>query len=486
MPMHGFHRNRNRILAGGGEKGYTNGIRADPSPKQTNPKNAREDAMPPKKQKYQPFSSHNFRAIPQLQNISEKHLHEIETVANIIPFKTNNYVVEELIDWNNIPDDPIYTLTFPRRELLKPAHFKTISAAVKNGLPPDDLRTVARGIQKKLNPDPSGQSANVPVLKGRRLHGAQHKYRETVLFFPQAGQTCHAYCTFCFRWPQFSGLTQSKFMAKESGPIAEYIRLHPLVTDLLVTGGDPMIMGADTLAGYLEPFLEVDTLRTIRIGTKSLTYWPYRYLTDPDADDILRLFERVVKSGRNLALMAHFNHPVELSTNAVEKAIRRIQNTGAQIRTQSPLLKHINDKPRIWNELWRRQVDLNCIPYYMFVERDTGAKQFFAVPLRRCWQIFREAYQRVSGLCRTVRGPTMSATPGKVQIMGVTEVEGEKVFVLTFIQGRNSEWVERPFFAKYNREATWLKDLRPAFGEEEFFFERELKGMLSHRVSPMG
>lgn len=440
------------------------------------------------KPKYQAYGAKNFRNIKQIQDLPEENLHEIEAVSHVLPFKTNNYVIDELIDWSNIPDDPIYTLTFPRRELLRASHYRAISTAMNSGLDEDGLRDVARRIQTKLNPDSSGQSANVPLLNGKKLHGAQHKYRETVLFFPQAGQTCHAYCTFCFRWTQFSGLTSSKFVGKESSPVAEYIEGRPQVTDLLVTGGDPMIMNAKALAGYLEPFLSpsIPNLRTIRIGTKTLAYWPYRYLTDPDSDDILRLFERIVKTGRNLAVMAHFNHPVELSTKAVAEAIRRIQSTGAQIRTQSPLLRHINDKPRVWNEMWRKQVDLNCVPYYMFVARDTGAKHFFAVPLRRCWQIFREAYQRVSGLCRTVRGPVMSATPGKVQIIGVTEVKGEQVFVLTFIQGRNSEWVERPFFAAYDKNATWLKDLRPAFGEDEFFFERELKGMLSDRLAPMG
>lgn len=444
--------------------------------------------MPPAKPKYQAFSSHNFRTIPQIQDLPEAMKKEIETVAHIIPFKTNSYVVNELIDWKNIPDDPIYTLNFPRRELLRAAHYKRMSAAMNKNLSESALREEARAIQKKLNPDPSGQSANVPLLNGRRISGAQHKYRETVLLFPQAGQTCHAYCTFCFRWPQFSGLVNAKYAAKESEPLVEYLKTHPMVTDLLLTGGDPMIMNAATLTGYIEPFLSADlpNLRTIRIGTKSLSYWPYRYLNDPDSSDILRLFEKVTKSGRNLALMAHFNHPVEMSTKAVEKAIRRIQDTGAQIRTQSPLLRHINDKPRIWNDLWKRQLDLRCIPYYMFIERDTGAKHFFAVPLRRAWQVFREAYQRLSGLCRTVRGPVMSATPGKVQIIGVTELMGEKVFVLTFIQGRNSQWVERPFFAKYDKTATWLHDLQPAFGDKEFFFEKELKGMLSSRVSPMG
>ena len=74
-------------------------------------------------------------------------------------------------------------------------------------------------------------------------------------------------------------------------------------------------------------------IRDSRIGTKSLAYWPYRYLTDSDSDDIIRLFEEINKSGKNLSIQAHFNHPRELSTDAVKQAILRIKNTGAQIRT---------------------------------------------------------------------------------------------------------------------------------------------------------
>jgi len=181
--------------------------------------------------------------------------------------------------------------------------------------------------------------------------------------------------------------------------------------------------------------------------------------------------------------MAHFNHPVELSTSAVEKAIKRITETGAQIRTQSPLLRNINDKPELWSEMWRKQVNMNCIPYYMFVERDTGSKNFFELPLVEAWEIFREAYQKVSGICRTVRGPSMSANPGKVQMLGVSEINGEKVMTLRFLQGRNPDWVCKPFFAKYDEKATWLNELKPAFGEKEFFFEKEINELVEQYES---
>nr|WP_255216860.1 hypothetical protein [Pseudenhygromyxa sp. WMMC2535] len=118
-------------------------------------------------------------------------------------------------------------------------------------------------------------------------------------------------------------------------------------------------------------------------------------------------------------------------------------------------------------------MSLGCVPYYMFIERDTGPKGYFEVPLVRAWEIFRDAYSQVSGLARTVRGPSMSAFPGKVAIDGVTEVAGEKVFALQFLQARDPSWVRRPFFAAYDPEASWLGDLRPAFGRERFFFEEE-------------
>jgi hypothetical protein len=79
--------------------------------------------------------------------------------------------------------------------------------------------------------------------------------------------------------------------------------------------------------------------------------------------------------------------------------------------------------------------------------------------------------QQLSGLARTARGPSMSCHPGKVEIQGVAEINGEKTIVLRMIQGRNPDWVQWPFFAKYDEGATWLDHLQPAFGEANFFFE---------------
>lgn len=426
---------------------------------------------------YKVYGLNNFRTIPEVNDLSKEELLAIETVGNVLPFKTNNYVIENLINWKNIPHDPMYILTFPQRDMLSNEHFEKMRNLLLKNAPANEIKILANTIRKELNPHPAGQKHNIPTYDGIPLTGMQHKYRETVLFFPNQSQTCHAYCTFCFRWPQFVGMDELKFAMRETELLVKYIQQHKEVTDILFTGGDPMIMKTKVLASYIEPLLDesIENLQTIRIGTKALSYWPYRFTTNDDADDLLRLFEKIVKSGKNLSVMAHFNHPVELSTEAVTEAIQRIRNTGAQIRTQSPLLKHINDSPEIWASMWRKQVNLNCIPYYMFIARDTGAQDYFGVPLVEAWKIFREAYQKVSGICRTVRGPSMSCDPGKVQVLGIAEVKGKKVITLRMLQGRNPDWVARPFFAEYNDSAIWLDELKPAFGEDKFFFENELE-----------
>lgn len=427
--------------------------------------------------KYQNYTLKNFRNIPQVEEkLTEDEKFAIEVVGNVLPFKANNYVVDQLIDWDNYANDPIFILTFPQKDMLKPEHFDHVAHLLKSGVSRADLKTEVNKIRLQLNPHPAGQMKdNVPEVDGVKLTGVQHKYRETMLFFPSQGQTCHAYCTFCFRWPQFVGINELKFAMRETELLVKYIKANPHITDILFTGGDPLIMKTKILASYIDALLQADlpNLKTIRIGTKALGYWPQRFTSDADADDLLRLFEKVNKAGKHLAFMSHFNHGRELETEEVQKAIARILNTGTAIRTQSPVMRNINDSAEAWAYMWRKQVDLGCIPYYMFLARDTGAQDYFAVELDRAWQIFQQSYQQVSGVCRTVRGPSMSAGPGKVQVLGVTEIHGEKVFALQFLQGRNPDWVCRPFFAKYDPKAIWLDDLYPAFGESKFFFEDE-------------
>lgn len=443
---------------------------------------------------YQAVGRHNVSRTPQWHRLDADVRKAVEVVSQVLPFRANRYVMESLIDWSKVPDDPIFQLVFPQRQMLTDEQYGEVESRLREGSKAALARTVCK-IRLELNPHPNGQlTHNIPELNGRLLPGLQHKYRETVLFFAFPGQTCHAYCTYCFRWAQFVDTDGLKFASKHTDDLVAYLRAHPEVTDVLFTGGDPMVMRTDLLRRYITPLLAPDLahVQNIRIGTKSVAYWPQRFISDDDADDCLKLFEEVAAAGRHLAIMGHYSHPTELGPEVAREAIRRIRSTGAQIRMQAPLVRHVNDDPEVWSSLWQTGVQLGLIPYYMFVERDTGARSYFEVPLARACEIYRAAYSRVSGLARSAQGPSMSALPGKVRLLGVVtlrELMGagavealgpvtgallpdERFFLCEFLQARDPSLVRRIFCAAYDPEVAWFDQLRPAFGKEKFDFEQ--------------
>lgn len=416
---------------------------------------------------------HRLAGLQRVRDLrDDRLLRDIAVVSAVLPFKVNNYVLDELIDWDSAPDDPIFRLTFPHREMLPNQIYEKVATSIDAGLSRRELRTQIDELWALLNPHPGGQLvANAASHGDEPIRGLQHKYRETVLVFPAQGQTCHAYCGYCFRWAQFIGVDSLRQAVEGYDQVLSYLRGHREVSDVLFTGGDPMIMSTAHLITYVEPLLapDLDHVRNIRLGTKALSYWPYRFTSDTDATDLLRLLEKCVGVGRHVAVMAHFSHPRELQTDAVRLAIRRILSTGAIIRAQAPVVRHVNDQAEIWAHMWREMVKLGIIPYYMFIERNTGAQNYYELPLGRALDVYREAFSSVSGLERTARGPVMSSTPGKVVLDGVVDVGGERVFVCRFLQARNPSWVGRPFFARYDSAATWFDDLVPAIDRTWFW-----------------
>jgi len=434
--------------------------------------------------KFKAIGIQQIDQIEQLNDLPEEYRKILKAVSMVLPFRANNYIIDELIDWNNIPDDPIFQLTFPQPGMLKEEYLNEIIDLIDSKAPESELYQQINKIREEMNPHPAFQvEMNVPREKGIEHRGLQHKYPETVLFFPKQGQICSAYCTYCFRWAQFSGIDDLHFAASDPYELVKYLESHPQVTDVLITGGDPLSMSTKLLRRYIEPLLKKPgNLRSIRIGTKYPAFWPYRFLTDKDSDDLLDLFREIADSDIHLAIMAHYSHYRELETTASQEAVKVIRKTGAEIRSQSPVLDHINNNADVWSTMWQKQVELGIIPYYMFMARDTGAREYFSIPIKEAFDIYSKAVSRVSGLGRTVRGPVMSCSPGKVLIDGITEINGKKAFALKFIQGRNPDWVNHLFFAEYDDDADWMDILKP-FEEEEFFFDEEFSQMLDRAIS---
>ena len=160
-------------------------------------------------EKFKPYTAKSVIDSPYWNKLPYELQEALVVVSKVLPFRTNEYVLRELIDWSRVPDDPIFRLTFPHPNMLLAEEYEELrDLSIEKKDEAAAARVVSR-IRHRMNPHPAGQlTHNVPMLNGNPVRGIQHKYSETVLFFPAAGQTCHAYCTFCFRWPQFGERTR--------------------------------------------------------------------------------------------------------------------------------------------------------------------------------------------------------------------------------------------------------------------------------------
>ena len=424
--------------------------------------------------KFKPYTRQTIRQAPQWNLLGADLREAVEVVSRVLPFRVNAYVLEELIDWDNVPDDPIYRLTFPHRDMLREPEYAAIRDLLSAGASEAEIQQRVHAIRMRMNPHPAGQMThNVPQLDGAAGRGAAQVQRNgAVLSQRRADLPCLLHVLLPLAAVRGHGRAEVRRPA--SADLATYLRRHAEVTDVLITGGDPLVMNARSLTDYIEPLLAPDLahIQHIRIGTKAVAYWPQRFVTDKDADDLLRLFETVVRSGRNLALMGHYNHPAELRHPIAQQALRRIIATGATVRIQAPLIRHINENPADWAELWTTGVRLGAVPYYMFVERDTGPSDYFAAVGARLRYL-------PAGLPHGVRTGAHSARAVHERLS--REGAGRrhcrsgrrKVFALQFLQARNPDWVRRPFYARFDPLATWLDELQPAFGEKRFFFQQD-------------
>jgi KamA family protein len=395
---------------------------------------------------------------------------EVKIASKIIPFKTTRYIVEKLIDWSTVPDDPVFQKNFPLKNMVSKDHFALIKTAVSNNRGGKEISRLQQTIYCDLLCGPvTNMSKFVYTTNTKITPGLVHIYPKIISLFPAPAQGCFAYCNYCNRWMKHIRSPREHSYEDPMYPV-EYMAKHPEIKDVLFTGGDPLTMHSSTLRKYLDPILELKHLSTIRLSTSALAYWPYRFTSDDDADELIALLRYIIDWGKHLALMIHVDHPKELSTDIAEEAITRIQSTGAVIRCQNPILRHVNDSVETWVQLWERQLHLGLIPYYMFLESSGEFTDYFKIPIAHALNIFQEAQRRVSGLAKTITGPVFNRMTGKVHIAGTSEINGEKVFVLKVIHSLNPDSIGKIFFAKYDTTATRFEHLKPAFDDKPFGF----------------
>ena len=351
--------------------------------------------------------------VSRIPGVPETELDWLREVAKKYVFRANDYYLE-LIDWND-PADPIRQLIIPRPEELS------------------DWGQLDASNEKSVTVSP----------------GVQHKYPDTVLLLTT--ETCGAYCRYCFRKRLF--MNDNDEVKHDITPGIEYVAQHPEVTNVLLTGGDPLILSTRKLRNIISRLRAIEHVKIIRIGSKIPAFNPYRLLQDEELQDLLREFSTAEK---RIYLMAHFDHPREL-TPAAAAGIAKFIECGVICVNQCPLIKGVNDDPEVLSELYRKLSWIGCSPYYLFQGRPTAGNEPYEVPIVQGYGIFEQALLRGSGLARRPRY-AMSHATGKIEVCGIDE----RYMYMRYHRAKNP--VNRGRFMVFHRddEAFWFDQLRPA------------------------
>ena len=353
--------------------------------------------------------------VSHIPHLSAEERDALGKVEDRYAFRANDYYLN-LVNWDD-PNDPIRQLIVPRVEEL--SH--------RNDLDP-------------------GNEAAVTVARG-----VQHKYPDTVLLL--CNEICGGYCRHCFRKRLF--MEDSKEAANDVSAGIRYIAHNPNVTNVLLTGGDPLLLSTRRLCEIIEQVRAIPHVRIVRIGSKMPAFDPWRLLGDPKLQEAFRKYST---GHQRIYLMAHFDHPRELTDAAVE-SINCLIHNGVICANQCPLIRGVNDDAEVLATLFRRLSFIGCPPYYVFQCRPTAGNAPYMVPLVRGWRIFSEALRHGSGLARTARF-VMSHETGKIEIAAVDE----RHIYLRYHRAKGPATSGRFMVFRRDDEAYWLDDLASATG----------------------
>jgi KamA family protein len=355
--------------------------------------------------------------LSKLDGLSEAERERLAPVADKYVFRLNDYY-EKLINWDD-PDDPIRRLVIPREEEL------------------NDWGEL----------DASKEANYTPV------RGCQHKYSDTALLL--VNEVCGAYCRYCFRKRLFMNDNDDASFDYSAG--LDYIAEHEEITNVLLTGGDPMILSTRRLEQIMSDVASVPHVRIIRIGTKMVAFNPFRVLDDPQ---LVKLIKHFCDSGTQIYVMNHFDHPRELTPEARE-AIRLLLQAGAGMVNQCPIVRGVNDSAAVFAGLFRELSFLNCPQYYVFQGRPTAGNEPYEVPILEGLEIFIEANRHVSGLAKRARF-AMSHETGKIEILGADD----HYLYMRYHRAHKKEDYGKMVVALRDEQAYWLDQLTVVTGPD--------------------
>jgi lysine 2,3-aminomutase len=361
--------------------------------------------------------------VPQL-TLAEKA--RLKAVTERYPFRANDYYLN-LIDWND-PDDPIRRLIIPD---------------------PSELKSWGEL-------DPSREKA----ITVRR--GVQHKYGSTVLLL--VNEVCPSFCRYCFRKRLFMNGNDEATYDIRSG--IEYIREHPEVTNVLLTGGDPMILPTARLEKILAALRRIDHVRIIRIGSKMPAFDPFRFLND---DHLIQVFRKHSLPDRRIYLMCHFDHPREL-TDQSKEAIDRLLQAGVVCVNQNPIIRGVSDDPEVMATLCNELSYIGVPQYYIFQCRPTTGNEPYALPIVEAYHRIEEGKKSCSGLAKRLKYG-MSHESGKIEIMGVDH----RHIYMKYHRAKHKVDEQRMLVCQRDDRAMWLDQLRPSEGYRNEYYRYSLE-----------
>ncbi len=294
--------------------------------------------------------------------------------------------------------------------------------------------------------DPSGSFDTSGERSNTKQEGLQHKYSQTALIL--STNVCAMYCRHCFR-KRMVGLSDAE-LNKQLDDAVRYVRSHPEITNVLISGGDSLMNPNYIIARYLKEFSEVSSLHLIRFGSRVPVVYPQRIYED---EELLSLFEKAAKK-KAVYLVTQFNHPREITPEAF-RAVQAMQSRGVQVRNQTVLLRGVNDNPETLGLLLQKLTRIGVVPYYIFQCRPvTGVKGRFQVPLMEGVKIVDAAKAMQSGIGKSVRY-AMSHPRGKIEILG--SMDGEQM-CFKFHQAKYESDASRMFTASLTAQDCWLDE----------------------------